>query len=883
MQKPLLLTLIFSYFASHLVAQTDLWKIDINEGDQLKGIIEKLSSRQDILIAYPAELSNLYPRVAGRVQASTLPDLLADIFPTQLEIKELDDSKFLLRSAGIRNLNYEAGTTLKGKVVDLSGKGISDILIFQDGENAVLTNDQGDFTFPVAPEKINQKITFQGIGYLATAILPSEVTEEFILSMVDAPLQLDVVKVVERIPSIRSSGKESALKIKNKNNRTFTFSPLYASDIIKQIQLLPGVSADDDLDARIKIRGSEGNESLVLLDGIPVYRTDHFYGIFSSANANYFSEGSLYKNALPAQYGGRTGGLLSLRSGENTTSWQGTAEIDLLTASISLFTPINEKISWNFGARSSYLNAADLNSFDLTQPQSDFYQNNFRPISRSETISTDPLFNFQDLNSKIIFRPNDRLKLNLNFFGSSDRLKNNYDVKYSSRINRQEAISTEIYRNSQHWENLGSSLNIEADIIPDWKIISSTFLSSYRDLSDIRSLLTVRLPQQEMNSGFSNLQEGRISSYGSLIYLFNQTENQELKFGIDYKYHRTNYSFTEDDLTLLEGRGEANQFSVFSEKLWGNNKPTSLILGGRTTYYSPTERIYLDPKIQINHETGIDLVLKGSIHFAHQFTREINYENRLGQTASYLLMADGGRYPVGTSLQYMLGFNYQNSGWNLDVELYQKNLEGVLEYSLQRPGFDPNLAFNKSRSYRVLNGKGKILGMDFLLSRTTKNYTGWIAYTLSKSTRQFREVRRNQPFPAENDRRHQLKWINAYNLGKFTLSANYIFSSGKPYLALDELPGQVDQNKLEPRAFIRNLPSYQRLDLGIDYHFNLAGKKATIGLACFNITDYDNVKYLQYIYSVQIDDEAGRKVNTILGTETSLLGRTPNLKFRLDF
>lgn len=855
----------------------------MSANDQLKAIIDLICSRQNVLIAYPAELAQLNPEESGQIVGSSLQELVSNIFPGQLEVKKLDNSKYLLRDKNISHSNYQGGMSLNGQVADLSGKMIPDVVIFQDGENPVISNANGEFSLQVPATKINQSIYFQSLGYVAMSKLPREIGETPVITLTDQPLQLQTITVIEKLPPIRTIAHEGNLKIKNRENGGFAFSPLYASDFIKQVQMLPGIQADDDLDARLKIRGSEANESLILLDGIPVYRTDHFYGIFSSANSNYFSEGTLYKNALPAQYGGRTGGLLSLSSSESATKWHGSAELDLLTASLTLFTPVSSKITWNLGARTSYLNAAELNSFDLTQPQSDFYRNNFRSLSRSERIKTNPFFNFRDLNSKITYTSGNGLKIDLNFFGSYDQLKNNYDIKYSSRINREDAISTEIFRNSENWENLGTSLNLEGILNNNWTIYSNTYFSAYSNFSDIRSMLTVDLPGKDMSSGFSNIQEGKIVSGGSIFYLVNHSEKQEFKFGIDYKYNQAAYSFGEDDKMLLNGKDHANQSSIFFEKIWAKNKNTNFIFGGRSTFYSPTGKLYLDPKFQINHHSGEYLTFKTSIHYANQFTRELNYENRLGQSANYLVMADGHKYPVGTSWQYMLGIDLNRSGWNLDVEFYRKSLDGVLEYSLQMPGIDPNQGFNKSRSYRVFSGKGKITGMDLLLSRSVKKYTGWIAYTLSKSTRQFREIRKNNPFPAENDRRHQFKWVNSYDLGNFTFSANYIFSSGKPYLALDEIPGEIDRRQLESRAFIRNLPSYQRLDLGLDYHFNLAGKKATLGVACFNITDHHNVKYLQYIYSVQADNEAGRPVNTILGTETSLLGRTPNLRFHLDF
>jgi hypothetical protein len=378
------------------------------------------------------------------------------------------------------------------------------------------------------------------------------------------------------------------------------------------------------------------------------------------------------------------------------------------------------------------------------------------------------------------------------------------------------------------------------------------------------------------------MQEGNTNSRGAHIYLQHSFEGGDLRTGFDFKNNRVSYQFTEDDQTLLAGDEKAHEYTFFAENRRKVNQ-LEFTLGSRFTYYSPTRQMYVDPKFLMTYEANPGLLLKTSIHYAHQYLREFNYENRLGQSSNFLILSNGQDYPVGGSLQFMTGFSFKKSSWNFDVEFYHKNLEGVLEYSLQMPGIEPGLGLNRSRSYQIFSGHGKVTGIDILVEKHIRKYTGWFAYTLSKSSRQFEKIRFNLPFPAQDDRRHQVKWINQYTIQKFTFSANYIFSSGKPYLALNELPGPQDLSEFGARTHIRNLPDYQRLDIGIDYHFNLLSKKGTVGISCSNVFDHYNVKYLQYIFSLPVETGPERKTSTIAGTETSLLGRTPNLRFRLDF
>ncbi|NND33128.1 MAG: TonB-dependent receptor, partial [Saprospiraceae bacterium] len=399
--------------------------------------------------------------------------------------------------------------------------------------------------------------------------------------------------------------------------------------------------------------------------------------------------------------------------------------------------------------------------------------------------------------------------------------------------------------------------------------------------ASLSSLFNIDRPLESLSVSLQNAQQNDIMTLGNTTYLLKRTKASTVKSGIDYKYHQSTYLFSEDDLLLLSGNDAAHEITAFGENTW-QHKGLALTFGARLTYYSADKGWYLDPKMQLAYTIDEHHSFKASAHYAHQYTRQINYESRLGQSSDYLVLADGNQFPVGSSLQFMLGHTFRKNNWLIDMELYHKNLDGTLEYALQIPGFDGDFSSVKNRSYKIFSGKGRVYGLDLLVRKEWKHFETQIAYTLSKSLRQFKEIRRNLPFPAQDDRRHQLKWLSSYHLGRFKLSANFIYSSGKPYFAINELSAQNTRSEL-PRTAIRNLPSYQRIDLGIDYSFHFFSQKSTLGFSCFNITDHQNVKYLQYIFSIPTDSRIGAPLRTVVGSETTLLGRTLNFRFRLEF
>ena len=307
-------------------------------------------------------------------------------------------------------------------------------------------------------------------------------------------------------------------------------------------------------------------------------------------------------------------------------------------------------------------------------------------------------------------------------------------------------------------------------------------------------------------------------------------------------------------------------------------------IGARLTYYSQKENWYLDPSIVLEWQVQNRLKLKGSVNYSHQYLRELNYENRLTQSFDYFILADDRAFPIGTALNVMLGAHWHEGPWLVDVEFYRRHLGGVLEYALRTPGFSENVGPPALREYIVFTGTGLIKGIDTYLQYQSKWFSSSLAYTLSENTRQLKGVRGGQSFPSEDDRRHQIKSTNTYRLGRFEFTGNVVYSSGKPYLDLTRIDAQTDRMSFARGDFLQRLPSYQRFDLGISYHFNLWQKSASVGASCFNIFDRDNVKYLQYIYNIPSTGSNNTPpIRNVVGTQAGLLPRTYNLSFQLDF
>lgn len=216
-----------------------------------------------------------------------------------------------------------------------------------------------------------------------------------------------------------------------------------------------------------------------------------------------------------------------------------------------------------------------------------------------------------------------------------------------------------------------------------------------------------------------------VSKEQSWIYGFQTTNNQ------------VNYDIRQDRVKPLTGQNEALQSAAFVEINQHLNDWTFNI-GGRLNLYE--QKMYFSPSIDLNyHKSNTPFSIKGSFGRYYQFLRQLNHEDRYGRNYGYWVLSNQ-QFPVLSSNNSMIGANAKWNNWEFDVEFYQKNSQGVLEQALAVNNVNNPDSTQRPPSFILYDGKGQTKGMDFFIQHTGKYFTGMVAYTLSKSTNQFKEI-----------------------------------------------------------------------------------------------------------------------------------------------
>ena len=667
-------------------------------------------------------------------------------------------------------------------------------------------------------------------------------------------------------------------------------------DIFRTLQLLPGISGVNDGSSGLHIRGGTPDQNLVLFDGITIFHVDHFFGFISTFNTEAVKDVRLFKGGYPAKFGGKTSSVIELTGKSGSyNKFQLGGSLNLLSGNGVIQIPILNRGAWLLSFRRSYTDIikSDLynNIFDSiagqNTPGNPRNNNPNNPESRGpqgqngrSTVQPNvftPDFYYYDLNSKLSYNLTSDDIISLSIYNGLDNLDQTQDfgVRQASNGNNAGNNSTvnPVIREGTKWQNFGMSAK--------WsRVWSDRFYSN---------ILTA---YSTYHSESSSSRDSQAQSQNPSINAFSSAEDNEVKditFRIDNEFqlnasHKIEFGswlsqtnvkllFTSNDTTdILRNNDEAIQTSFYLQDQWRIGKTLKVTVGLRTTHYGPTRTTYFEPRVSFKLSLSNRLALKGAWGEYHQFINRITNENVLEGNRDFWLLASE-RLKPSYAEHKILGLSYENRNVLFDIEAYYKDLEGVSEFS-QRfrrdPETNPDMLF--------FLGTGISKGIEFLAQKKTGKITGWASYTLGKVDYQFDVFNQGEAFPADQDRRHEIKLVGSVKLGNWTLASTWVFASGAPYTAPESqysiqlLDGTLrgfthvgDKNK-------NRLPNYHRMDVSLSRRFITNDLAWDLGLSVFNLYDHTNVWYRQFILDT----------NPMIIRDVTTLGFTPTISLKVN-
>lgn len=886
----LFLVLGICFIGTHSLKAQSSIRINENfDGVPLLEVFDILKKNYQVKFSFQhkaVEQISINEKIDGLPLDHTLDILLTE---ANLVYKILENREVLVRRAPANENRRMIG--IKGQVLDANSKeALAFAPILYGTAKGTETDENGFFSLEFKSRHLPESLEVQYLGYEPQILIldASAPLNRLQIFLQPKRNEFDPVTITEQEPVLKRQDKDTGRSSANIQKLNTLPAFVGGDDPFRNLQMLPGIVASDDLSAELKVRGGDGDENVVVLDGIPLFNVSHYFGIFSLINPSIVEEIRIYKNIFPIEYGGRISSVVDIHTIDlEKEKVSGSAEVNLLTTNGHLELPIGSKLDLMMGGRITNKNVANTDIFNLldqntrrTTSEEDVQGN----VVNSDLFGLDPNFRFNDFNAKLNWQIAASTMAQLSFFSGLDQF--DYTLE---RIFDRPIIPDDIFTftETSKWENLGASLQLQHQWSDAFTSEISLAQSSYRTDATLNSAYSNYNVEQRRYRTIEIEQLNENSISGLELNQKNEwsiSDNQSLQFGMHFSDHETLAKIEIEDTTLLNVDNAGRQLALFAEYRQLIADKFQFSLGLRPTYFQPLEQVYWSPRLGINFAPTAQFYFKGSWSKYYQFLRRSFHENRLGRSYDFWALPDGDRFPVATAQNLMLGWNWHNELFELDVEFYQKDLEGVIEHALVINGFDEAAGGpSRSRDYRIFKGEGKTIGMDLLLRKTSGAYTGWLAYTLSKSTQWFEMINGGIPFPSPEDRRHQLKWINQYRHKRWTFSLSYIFSSGQPFTDLSVLVvNPQDRRLVNPNQRISYLDDYHRVDLGCNYNFPISKARGELGFSLFNVFNRNNVKYRQYVYALRPQLNGNTNIR-LIGTELQMLGITPNLSFKISF
>ncbi|MES2455995.1 MAG: TonB-dependent receptor [Bacteroidota bacterium] len=780
---------------------------------------------------------------------------------------------------------------VSGRVTDqLTGESLPAATVKVMGTSILaLCNADGYFTLSKVPaDTVILLISFAGYQTAQERLTAASSSASLVIGLLPAYNALNEVEIAGKRNGIINTDPRKVSVIQLSPAKLAELPSMGERDILRAFQLMPGIGASNESSSGAYVRGGTPDQNLVLFDGFTVYQVDHLYGFFSAFNANAVKDVQMYKGGFSSRFGGRLSSVTDISGKEgNKKDINFGGDLSLLSLNLYGETPLGSKSSALFSIRRSY--------------QGILYDKIFGKLSNPSAATTTPQGGaggfggrgggaadnqtqisswFYDLNGKYTFTPNDRNIFSISYYSGSDDLDNSRDLgipgSLATTLNSSSIVDLTKYG------NLGSSAKWSSR----WsnKLYSNTLVSyssyfSDRNRSTSNSVTdSADVTSTVANGTFENNDLKDFSAKSDWEYTM--SNKAKLLFGGFASLQDIKYVYAQNDTsTLIDQHNRGTTLGGYGELELTAGK--LLVQPGlRLTHYNVTGKAYLEPRFSASYALSDRWMLKGATGRFYQFANRVIREDILAGSKDFWVLADGKNIPVGSAFHYIAGASYETDQFLWSVEGYYKTLTGLTEYSLRQlrtGGFRNGTVTLEENFY---NGRGYARGVEFLLQKKTGRYTGWIGYTLGQAYNNFSAYGTDY-FPANHDVTQEFKSINMYHYGRWTVSATWIYATGKPYTApigsftIDRPGGGTITSLTITGKNTERLPAYHRLDAALTYDLVKVNtsKIGSIGFSLFNIYNRVNTWYREY----QLQG------NQVISTDVNYMGLTPNLTLTLKW
>lgn len=832
---PLLLISLFLLSASpvHALADGEEPVVTLEVRQQPLGeVLKAIEKQTGVFFSYESEWIASLPPVSLQVSRVALSVCLKGLLGP-LPVTYRITSRYVILKKKRRQ--YTISGFVRDSVSDecLINASVIDRISGQGG----VTNNYGFYSLTLPPGRVTIRTSYVGYG-------PSE--QSFVLdrdTLIDLLLsprsRLSEIVVQAGDPHNLVSDAQLGKVILTPKEIRQVPALLGEPDLVKTLQMTPGVAMGTEAMASLYVRGGNADENLIWVDGNPIYQIGHLGGLFSAFNPDAVKLAGFYKGSIPARYGERLSSVVDVRTREGDMyHYHGSASIGLIAGKLNLSGPlVKGRTSFNIALRRTWFDVLSGPAFALANALGSTH-NDIRMR-----------YAFHDLNLKINHLISDRSRLEAGLYYGDDFLKvhNIYDDFAADK----DRPAQENERFKWRWGNLASS--VAWNYRMNYKLFTnlSVFYARYRSKVDTENeqVWGKDAAGEWVNRSMKEQKNrSRIEDVGTRFQFdYIPSVRHHWRMGSEYTLHtyrpesRKEYATYRDEIVqsvwdeaYAGAPDKGHELAVYAEDDWTLSTRVKLNLGLRFTYFHAGGKGYaaLRPRLALSYRFAPSFSLKASYAEMNQ------YVHLLSET--YLAIPSDLWLPAGPRIRPMMSrigsvgiYSDRLEGFDCSLEGYYKTMDHLLEYRENKYLLP---AVSSWEDY-VTEGSGRSYGLEAMVKKRAGRLTGWVGYTLSWTDRLFPMLNRGRRFPARFDNRHKLNIVGAYKLNpKIELTASWTYASGnwqtvpvEEYHTGElggtiygwEYPYDYGMSALGFYTDSRNnvqLPSYHRLDVGVSLY-----------------------------------------------------------------
>lgn len=769
-------------------------------------------------------------------------------------------STFLLifLSAGLMSSFAQTKHTISGTVRDKkSGEtliGATVILLGQKGTGA-LTNSYGFYSLTAPAGNYSLVTSFSGFANDTVRFsLTKDITRSIALASENAQLQEVIVTARKNDNITRTLPGVQKLSMEEIKNVPILFGE---RDVLKIIQLLPGIKSGGDGQAGFFVRGGSADQNLILLDEATVYNASHLLGFFSTFNSDAIKDVTIYKGDMPAQYGGRLSSLLDIKMNDgNNKDFHVSGGVGLIASRLNVEGPIvKNKGSFIISARRTYADAFLKLSKDSMAKQSTLY--------------------FYDINAKANYQFGNKNKVFLSAYLGNDNLGfgDQFGIKWgntTATLRWNHIFTNKLFSNTSF---IYSNYNYD---IKFNQTSNTSQVSKIRDYSIKEDFQYYAGSKHKVNFGFDItnhtftpgiINTSQTSSYNSLT--------------LQNKYSHDAAAYISDEWNVSEKIKFNTGLRVSSFNVIGPGSFSSYDKNGNimnTATYSSEKvvksYINLQPRAaatyQLNNISSVKLSYSRNVQNLHLLS------NSTGSNPTDLWIPSSNNVKPEIADQVSAGYytNLNKNKYELSAEVYYKKMQNQIDYKS-----GAQLIANENVESQLVYGKGRAYGLELYMKKKYGDLTGWISYTLSRTERNIIGANNGSWYPAKQDQTHAISIVGIYKASKkWTLSADFVYNTGN---AVSWPSGKY--NVSGKTVFYYNerngyrMPAYHRMDVGA----TLQGKKTAKFDGSWTFSVYNVYGRQNPFFVIFQDDPANPQKTQAL--QYSLFKWVPSITYNFKF